>query len=112
MARSATTSDVFNAIGEPQRREILGLLAGGERSVGELVGLARTKQPQVSKHLKVLKDVGLVRVRVSRQRRLYTLNAEALKPVYDWAKTFEQLWEERFSRLDTYLDTLQEGEGR
>jgi DNA-binding transcriptional ArsR family regulator len=110
MARSATTTDVFNAIGEAQRRDILNLLAGGERSVNELVELMGARQPQVSKHLKVLKEVGLVSVRVVAQQRLYTLNPQNLKPIHDWVKPFEAMWTERLDRLDDYLKELQKGE--
>jgi DNA-binding transcriptional ArsR family regulator len=110
MARSATTTDVFNAIGETQRRDILDLLVGGERSVNELVELLQVRQPQVSKHLKVLKEVGLVSVRGDKQQRLYRLNPEAIKPVHDWTKTFERLWSERLDRLDDYLQELQKEE--
>jgi DNA-binding transcriptional ArsR family regulator len=112
MARLATTTDVFNAVGESQRRDILDLLAGGERSVNELVNLLKTKQPQVSKHLKVLKEVGLVSVRGVGQQRLYKLNPEAIKPVHDWVKPFECLWNERLDRLDDYLKELQKGEAK
>ena len=107
MARTATISDVFNAVGEAQRRDILELLEGGERSVNELVEVLGARQPQVSKHLKVLKEVGLVSVRSEGQQRLYRLNGEALKPIYDWSKTFEHLWTERLDRLDAYLEALQ-----
>lgn len=111
MARSATTTDVFNAIGETQRRDILDLLADGERSVNELVELLDARQPQVSKHLKVLKEVGLVNVRVDKQQRLYRLNPQAIKPIHDWTKTFERLWNERLDRLDDYLQELQQEGG-
>lgn len=110
MARSATTTDVFNAVGEAQRRDILNLLAGGERSVNELVELLQVRQPQVSKHLKVLKEVGLVSVRVSGQQRLYRLNPETLKPIHDWVKPFEAMWNERLDQLDEYLEQLKKGE--
>lgn len=110
MARSATTTDVFNAIGEAQRRDILNLLAHGERSVNELVELTGARQPQVSKHLKVLKEVGLVTVRVVAQQRLYKLNPHNLKPIHDWVKPFEVMWNERLDRLDDYLQALQQGE--
>jgi DNA-binding transcriptional ArsR family regulator len=112
MARSATTTDVFNAIGEGQRRDILGLLVSGERSVNELVDLLGARQPQVSKHLKVLKEVGLVTVRVVGQQRLYKLSPEGLKPVHDWVKPFEVMWNKRLDRLDDYLKELQTGEGK
>ncbi|MFN8453194.1 MAG: metalloregulator ArsR/SmtB family transcription factor [Anaerolineae bacterium] len=107
MARLPTTSDVFNAIAEPQRREILNLLAQGELSVNEMVEALRLRQPQVSKHLRVLREVGLVSVREARQQRFYQLNSAGLKPVHDWVKPFEQLWNERFDRLADYLNQLQ-----
>jgi len=107
MARLATTTDVFNAIAEPQRRAILSQLARGERSVNELVDVLELKQPQVSKHLRVLRKVGLVNVREVGPQRLYRLNAGGLKPVHDWVAQFEQLWNERFDRLAEYLRTLQ-----
>jgi DNA-binding transcriptional ArsR family regulator len=107
MPPRATTSDAFSAVAEPRRREILALLARGERSVGDLAAKLRLKQPQASKHLAVLKRVGLVSVRVVGQRRLYRLNAEALKPIHDWVKTFERFWNESFDRLDEYLKDLQ-----
>ena len=107
MARLATTSDVFNAIAEPQRREILNLLAQGERSVNEIAAALGFKQPQVSKHLRVLREVDLVRVREVGQQRVYSLKGEGLKPIHDWVKPFEQLWSERFDRLAEYLKALQ-----
>ncbi len=112
MPRSATTADVFNAVAEPRRREILGLLARGERSVNDVAGSLRVNQPQASKHLKVLKEVGLVRMRGSGQQRLYSLNAAALKPIHDWVMTFAQFWGECYDRLDEYLQELQEQEKR
>lgn len=107
MARSATNSDVFNAVGEAQRRDILNVLVRGEKSVNELVEATGARQPQVSKHLRVLKEVGLVEVRIAGQRRLYRLNGERLKTIYDWVVPFRQFWEERFDRLEDYLETLQ-----
>lgn len=107
MARAATTSDVFNAIAEPQRRQILNLLSQGEQSVNEIVESLGLKQPQVSKHLRVLREVELVSVRKTGQQRLYRLQGEGLKPIHDWVKPFEQLWSERFDRLAAYLDELQ-----
>jgi DNA-binding transcriptional ArsR family regulator len=107
MARLATTSDVFNAIAEPQRREILNLLVQGERSVNDIVEALGLKQPQVSKHLRVLREVGLVRVREAGQQRFYQLTSTGLKPVHDWIKPFEYLWSERFDRLAEYLNELQ-----
>ncbi len=107
MARAATTSDVFNAIAEPQRRAILNLLAQRERSVNELVTLLDLKQPQVSKHLRVLKEVELVSVRSEGQQHFYRIKADGLKPIHEWVKPFEQLWNERFDRLAEYLKELQ-----
>jgi DNA-binding transcriptional ArsR family regulator len=107
MARLATTTDVFNAVAEPQRREILNLLVKGEQSVNELAELLSAKQPQVSKHLRVLREVGLVSVRGAGQQRLYRLNGAQLKPIHDWLRPFEQLWGERFDQLESYLDELQ-----
>lgn len=106
MAR-APTADAFQAIAEPRRREIIALLARGERSVNDVVETLRLAQPQVSKHLAVLSKVGLVRVRKDGRQRFYSLNAKALKPVHDWVKAFEQLWNDRLDRLDEYLNELQ-----
>ena len=111
MARAATTTDAFNAIAEPQRRRILDALAGGERSVGSLVDRLGLTQPQVSKHLAVLREVGAVRVRGDGRRRLYRLDAAALKPIHDWVKDYEQLWSERFELLDDVLEDLKKEEG-
>lgn len=107
MARAATTTDAFNAIAEPRRRHILDLLAEGERSVNDLVVELPVSQPQVSKHLKVLKDVGLVESRTEGRKRLYRMDALALKPVHDWVKEYERLWNERLDRLDGYLQEIQ-----
>ncbi len=107
MARAATTSDVFNAVAEPQRRDILNLLAHGERSVNEIAEALGSKQPQVSKHLRVLKEVGLVSVRELGQQRLYQLNSNGLKPIHDWVTPFAHLWNERLDRLADYLKQLQ-----
>jgi len=107
VARLATTSDVFNAVAEPQRRRILNLLTRGERPVNFIAVSLRYKQPQVSKHLRVLREVGLVSVRGAGQQRLYKLNGKRLKPIHDWAKTFETFWNESFDRLDDYLNRLQ-----
>ena len=106
MARAATTTDAFNAVAEPRRRQILDLLAGGERPVNDLVQLLGLTQPQVSKHLKVLREVGAVEVRDSGRQRLYRLNGHALKPIHDWVKTYERTWEERFEALDDVLEDL------
>ena len=108
MARAATTADAFNAVAEPRRRAILDALAGGERPVGELVAELGIAQPQVSKHLRVLREVGAVDVREQGRQRLYRLNGEALKPIHDWVKEYEQLWVERFALLDDVLDDMKE----
>jgi DNA-binding transcriptional ArsR family regulator len=92
MPRAATTSDAFNAVAEPRRREILAYLAEAERPVGDLVAQLGLEQPSVSKHLKVLRDVGLVRVRRNGRHMLYRTNAEAIRPMFEWAKRFERLW--------------------
>jgi DNA-binding transcriptional ArsR family regulator len=107
MARSPTTADAFNAVAEPRRRQIIELLAQGERPVNDVVAALRLTQPQVSKHLRVLRAVGLVSARGAGQQRLYKLNATKLKPIHDWVKTFEQFWNESFDRLDEYLKELQ-----
>ena len=99
MARAATTSDAFNAVAEPRRREILNYLAIGERAVGDIVLTLRLEQPSVSKHLRVLRDVGLVRVRREGRHMLYRTNAEAIRPVYDWTKTFERFWSHQLNRV-------------
>lgn len=106
MARAATTTDTFNAVAEPRRRQILDLLAGGERPVNDLVELIGLPQPQVSKHLRVLREVGAVEVRDDGRRRLYRLNGPALKPIHDWVRGFEQLWSDRFDQLDVVLEEL------
>jgi DNA-binding transcriptional ArsR family regulator len=111
MARAATTTDVFNAVAEPRRRQILDLLAGGERSVGELVEQLGLAQPQVSKHLRVLREVGAVDVRDAGRQRLYRVNGRALKPLHDWVQEYERLWEERFEQLDAVLEDLKATEG-
>ena len=106
MARAATTTDAFNAVAEPRRREILDALAVGERSVGELVDTLGVTQPVVSKHLRVLREVGLVRVRDEGRQRFYSLDPAPLREVYDWVKDYERLWSERFELLDTVLEEL------
>jgi DNA-binding transcriptional ArsR family regulator len=108
MARAATTTDAFNAVAEPRRREILDVLAAGERSVTELVAELGIAQPQVSKHLKVLHEVGLVAVREDGRRRLYRLNGSGLKPIHDWVARFERHWEDRFGALDAVLADMEE----
>ena len=110
MARAATTSDAFNAVAEPRRRQIIDLLARDERAVGELVEALGLGQPQVSKHLRVLREVGLVDVRDQGRQRLYSLNGPALKPIHDWVKGYEQLWSERFELLDDVLEDLKSQE--
>ena len=114
MARAATTTDAFNAVAEPRRREILDALAGGERPVNDLVQLLGLAQPQVSKHLRVLREVGAVEVRGEGRQRLYRLNGDALKPIHDWVKNYERTWSERFEQLDAVLEELkrkEEGDG-
>lgn len=111
MARAATTTDAFNAVAEPRRRQILSLLKAGERSVNDLVELLGVTQPQVSKHLKVLRETQLVVVREDGRQRLYRLNGESLKPIHDWIREFEQTWAARFDALDVLLDELTEEEG-
>jgi DNA-binding transcriptional ArsR family regulator len=114
MARAATTADAFNAVAEPRRRQIVDALAGGELPVNDLVRGLGLAQPQVSKHLRVLREVGVVEARSDGRRRLYRLNGVALKPIHDWVKSYEQLWEERFDALDEVLVDLkanEEGDG-
>jgi DNA-binding transcriptional ArsR family regulator len=112
MARAATTTDAFNAVAEPRRRQILDVLASGERPVNDLVTVLGLAQPQVSKHLRVLREVGLVDVREEGRHRMYRLNGRPLKRIHDWVKSYEQAWEERFDALDELLVELQEkGEG-
>jgi DNA-binding transcriptional ArsR family regulator len=114
VARAATTADAFNAVAEPRRRQIIDALAGGERPVNDLVALLGLAQPQVSKHLRVLREVGAVDVREEGRQRLYRLNGHALKPIHDWVKTYERSWSERFERLDAVLEDLkgkEQGDG-
>ncbi|HEV3407863.1 MAG TPA: metalloregulator ArsR/SmtB family transcription factor [Gaiellaceae bacterium] len=110
MARAATTADAFNAVAEPRRREILDALSGGERAVNELVRDLGLAQPQVSKHLRVLREVGAVEARDEGRQRFYRLNGRALKPIHDWVRPYERAWSERFDRLDTVLEDLKEKE--
>jgi DNA-binding transcriptional ArsR family regulator len=110
VARAATTTDAFNAVAEPRRRAILDVLAGGERPVNDLVRLLGLAQPQVSKHLRVLREVGAVDVREDGRRRLYRLNGRALKPIHDWVKDYERTWSERFDQLDVVLEELTQQE--
>ena len=111
MARAATTVDAFNAVAEPRRRQVLDALVGGERPVNDLVLLLGLAQPQVSKHLRVLKKVGLVEVRGEGRRRSYRINSQPLKAIYDWVGEYEQLWTDRFNQLDVVLDDLKKEEG-
>ena len=99
MARAATTSDAFNAVAEPRRREILNYLALQERAVGDIVNTLGMEQPSVSKHLRVLRDVGLVHVRRQGRHRLYRTNAEAIRPLHEWTSTFERFWRHQLSRI-------------
>ncbi|RZQ59488.1 ArsR/SmtB family transcription factor [Amycolatopsis suaedae] len=110
MARAATTTDAFNAVAEPRRRQIIDALAGGERSVNELVAELDLAQPLVSKHLRVLREVGLVEVREEGRQRMYRLNGSPLKSIYDWVRPFEHTWATRFERLDAVLEELKEQE--
>jgi DNA-binding transcriptional ArsR family regulator len=99
MARAATTTDAFNAVAEPRRRQILSYLAHRERPVGDIVAALKLDQPSVSKHLCVLRNVGLVHVRRDGRHRLYRTNAEAIRPLHEWAGTFEQFWRHQLSRV-------------
>ena len=108
MARASTTSDVFNAIAEGHRREILDVLMTGEKAVGTIVNNLPMSQPQVSKHLRVLSDVGLVRCRVDGRRRLYRLEPAQLRPFHDWLAKYEQAWNARLDRVEDYLKELQQ----
>jgi DNA-binding transcriptional ArsR family regulator len=110
MARAATTTDAFNAVAEPRRRRILDALAGGERPVNDLVAQLGLAQPQVSKHLRVLREVGLVRVRGAGRQRLYRLDGAPLKAIHDWVKEYEQSWNAAFRALDEVLEDLEEQE--
>ena len=99
MARAATTSDAFNAVAEPRRRDILSFLADSERPVGEIVDALGLEQPSVSKHLKVLRDVGLVHARRDGRQILYRTNAEAIRPLHEWTSTFERFWKHQLNRI-------------
>jgi DNA-binding transcriptional ArsR family regulator len=110
VARAATTADAWNAVAEPRRRQILDVLVGGERPVNDLVRCLGLPQPQVSKHLKVLREVGAVDVREDGRQRLYRLNGRALKPIHDWVKEYERTWSERFDELDVVLEDLKRKE--
>src|SRR3954470_13796455 len=108
VARAATTSDAFNAIAEPQRRDILALLRSGERPVTDLARELGMSQTRASKHLRVLREVGLVRDRKAGKHRLYGLDARGLRPVHEWAGGFERFWSESFDRLDAYVRGLEQ----
>ncbi|GIE99057.1 ArsR/SmtB family transcription factor [Paractinoplanes rishiriensis] len=110
MARAATTTDAFNAVAEPRRRQILDLLAQGERPVNDLVEMLGLAQPLVSKHLRVLREVDLVRVRDAGRQRMYRINAEPLRSIHDWLRRYEQMWNTRFDLMDAVLADLKEEE--
>jgi DNA-binding transcriptional ArsR family regulator len=110
VARAATTTDAFNAVAEPRRRQILDLLSVRERSVSEIVASLGLAQPRVSKHLRVLREVGAVGVRDHGRQRLYRLNGLALKPIHDWVKDYEQTWTDRFEELDIVVEELKREE--
>jgi DNA-binding transcriptional ArsR family regulator len=110
VARAATTADAFNAVAEPRRRQILDALSGGERPVNDLVAMLGLSQPMVSKHLRVLREVGLVDRRDAGRQRVYRLDGHALKPIHDWVKGYEESWSQRFDRLDVVLEELKEME--
>lgn len=112
MARVATTADAFNAVAEPMRRQLLDVLATGERPVNDLVRRLGLAQPSVSKHLRVLREVGLVDVRDEGRQRIYRLNGDPLKPIHDWVKSYELSWTQRFERLDIVLEELKQKEER
>ena len=111
MARAATTTDAFNAVAEPRRRQILDVLSRGELPVNDVVQRLGLSQPQVSKHLRVLREVGAVDVREDGRQRFYRLNGEALRPIHDWVKAYEQTWSDRFDLLDGVLEELEKEEG-
>jgi DNA-binding transcriptional ArsR family regulator len=107
MARAATTSDAFNAVAEPRRRDILNYLATQERTVGNIVVTLGMEQPSVSKHLRVLRDVGLVRVRRNGRHVFYRTNADAIRPLHEWTKTFERQWQHQLSRVKERAEAKQ-----
>jgi DNA-binding transcriptional ArsR family regulator len=106
MARASTTSDAFNAVAEPRRRDILSYLAGAERPVGDIVAALNLEQPSVSKHLRVLRDVGLVRMRCQGRQKLYRTNAEAIRPLHEWAATFERFWTHQLDRVKVRAEAM------
>ena len=108
MAPTPTTTDAFNAVADASRRDILDAIGTGEVTVNELVERLGLSQPQVSKHLRVLREVGLVRDRKAGKQRLYDLDARGLRPVHEWTGGFEQFWNESFDRLDAYVQDLKQ----
>ncbi|HEY8814126.1 MAG TPA: metalloregulator ArsR/SmtB family transcription factor [Candidatus Dormibacteraeota bacterium] len=110
MARAATTADTFNAVAEPRRRQILDVLAHGDRPVNDLVEVLGVAQPMVSKHLRVLREVGLVDRRDAGRQRIYSLDSRGLKTIHDWVKAYEQSWSNRFDRMDEVLEVMKEME--
>lgn len=108
MARAATTTDAFNAVAEPRRREILSYLALQDHPVGDIVAALGMEQPSVSKHLRVLRDVGLVQVRRDGRQKLYRTNAEAIRPLYEWAGKFERFWRHQLVRIKERAEEKQE----
>ena len=112
VARSPTTTDVFNAVAEARRRELLDVLITGEKAVGAIVDDLSMSQPQVSKHLRVLSEVGLVRCRAEGRRRLYSLDPARLRPLNEWLAKYEQAWNDRLDRVEDYLQELQNKESR
>ncbi|MGD0787118.1 MAG: metalloregulator ArsR/SmtB family transcription factor [Terracidiphilus sp.] len=106
MARASTTSDAFNAVAEPRRREILSYLARAERPVGEIVTALGLEQPSVSKHLRVLRDVGLVRMRCQGRQKMYRINAEAIRPLHEWAESFERYWQHQLNRTKERAEAM------
>ena len=112
MARTPTTHDPFNAVAEPKRRQVLAVIGTEELSVNEIVERLGWNQPMVSKHLKVLKHVGLLSERRVGRQRIYRVNAERLRPIFDWVTPFEQFWSERFDRLDKVLQEMQKKENQ
>jgi DNA-binding transcriptional ArsR family regulator len=110
MPRATTTSDIFNAIAESGRRDILSFLAGEERSVSEIVDALEFSQPSVSKHLKVLREVGLVKVRRDGRRMLYRVNAEAIRPLHEWAETFRRYWRSQLERIKQHAEKAEQAD--
>ena len=106
MARAATTTDAFNAVAEPRRREILDQLSRGDQTVSDLVEALGVAQPVVSKHLRVLREVGLVSVREAGRQRIYSIDARPLRDIHRWVQDYQRSWQERYDRLDTVLADL------